>query len=617
MIEILGNLDCKEAAAARALERTIAEEWPAALGEEIRISLVVEALCFGEATQEIDILVLGTLGAGYTFRNLEGDSATLRSVAIALEVKDHSAGSVRFEGNRARVLYRGEWSDATEQNRRQVTSLRRFLTRSGVRPPWIGNAIWFRNLASTDVPVTQAALGSRIGWADLLRVSFPISKRMRHEQSTIETCVGLFSRRISPTPLDRKRLERLTKRALAGEEGIRGLVGTKPIILRGRGGTGKTVRLLRLANDLFESEGSRVLILTYNNALVADLTRLLLLLGIRQSVNDRVVKVQTVHSLFRALMTHFGILGAGGSDFLERYDTYKADLLEWLVSGGISSDEISNLRRLREFGWDYIFIDEGQDWPDDEKEILWRIYSPKQFVIADGIDQMVRQEGATDWRWSQAGPVPNQVVHLRTVLRLKRGLCEVVKAAAESLGHEMRAVEAHPDVVGGRVVVTVGSFERVEPTIRQELDRAISLGNAPLDCLMCVPPGAVDSTRTGLAEHSYPLWDGTGPDRRSIPLSEKQLRLVQYDSCRGLEGWTVFCQGIDAFFDHKMRVICRQRSEREPSTLTQQMVLSWLMIPLTRAIDTLVLNVEDDQHPLALTLRAVATEYPGMVTWVG
>ncbi len=48
------------------------------------------------------------------------------------------------------------------------------------------------------------------------------------------------------------------------------------------------------------------------------------------------------------------------------------------------------------------------------------------------------------------------------------------------------------------------------------------------------------------------VWDGlTGSGRREIAHSPDQYRLIQYDSCRGLEGWIVFCLGFDDFWNYK------------------------------------------------------------------
>ena len=50
--------------------------------------------------------------------------------------------------------------------------------------------------------------------------------------------------------------------------------GTKMLLFSGHGGTGKTIRLLQLANKLKNDDSAVVLFLTYNVALRSNLTRL-------------------------------------------------------------------------------------------------------------------------------------------------------------------------------------------------------------------------------------------------------------------------------------------------------------------------------------------------------
>ena len=85
--------------------------------------------------------------------------------------------------------------------------------------------------------------------------------------------------------------------------------------------------------------------------------------------------------------------------------------------------------------------------------------------------------------------------------------------------------------------------------------------------LFCVPPswvvktkgeneeGQIVTTRHSriaqmLTNWGYLVWDGVDPDtRHSSAKNVEQLRVVQYESCRGLEGWIVVNLAFDEFHD--------------------------------------------------------------------
>ena len=89
------------------------------------------------------------------------------------------------------------------------------------------------------------------------------------------------------------------------------------------------------------------------------------------------------------------------------------------------------------------------------------------------------------------------------------------------------------------------------------LEKNAADGNLPIDMLFCVPPGDQVQGEQGksrsnlarnLSEWGHDVWDGTDLEvRRSAPIRVSQHRVVQYDSCRGLEGWIVVNYALDDF----------------------------------------------------------------------
>jgi hypothetical protein len=84
--------------------------------------------------------------------------------------------------------------------------------------------------------------------------------------------------------------------------------------------------------------------------------------------------------------------------FLEAYEQRKDLLLDYIHSKAVSPADISELikRDPADFLWEIVFVEEGQDWPANEIDILRAIYGPERIVVADGVDQFIRGSVA-DW----------------------------------------------------------------------------------------------------------------------------------------------------------------------------------------------------------------------------
>jgi GTPase SAR1 family protein len=101
-------------------------------------------------------------------------------------------------------------------------------------------------------------------------------------------------------------MDRIVKAALP-ETWIDDL-GRKQIVIRGRGGVGKTVILLQMAYRAFDRRQLRSLMLTYNKALVADMRRTMALLGVPRGIEKGGICIDTVHAFIGRLMHGLGII---------------------------------------------------------------------------------------------------------------------------------------------------------------------------------------------------------------------------------------------------------------------------------------------------------------------
>jgi len=107
----------------------------------------------------------------------------------------------------------------------------------------------------------------------------------------------------------------------------------------------------------------------------------------------------------------------------------------------------------------------------------------------------------------------------------------------------------------------------------------------------------------------------------NFPTDRDALRLVQYDSCRGLEGWTVINYAFDELWEYKYRQWLASPQELATLFDTREQCAAafasvWAMIPLTRAMDTLVINVSARQEVVTEALKKTYDRYADFVEWI-
>lgn len=657
MIEIVGVGEGKEFEAATHLRSQILAVWPdLSQHPDDHIKIFVGLKLYGQAIEDIDIFVVGhfskprTFAIEYKFYPREGNpfiprQASVRNFALVIEAKSHDATGVRFDDKVASVRYgrgggRAVWECVTEKNRQQMFALKKYLARSGVNQLYLQDLIFFSGLRETDLPKRpHNCFGIDASFERVLnilgQVSAPVNNDRRVTISfgpdeVFEAILSPHSpllQTLEPTPLDRRRMDRIVKAALP-DEWLDDLT-KKQIVIRGRGGVGKTVILLQMAYRAYDQRQMRSLVLTYNKALVADMRRTMALLGVPRQIEKGGISIETVHGFIGRLMLGLGII-QDYDDFLEMYEDHKDTLLDYIRSNAVSQDDIDHLidHAPDDFLWDAVFVDEGQDWPSNEIEILRSVYSPERVIVADGVDQYVRTSVA-DW---SAGLAQDQLRarRLRRCLRMKANLAYFVADCADALGLENWDLEPNSNANGGRVIIIEGDLARQTEIFDQLRDEAAKLGNYPVDLLACVPPSLVyrdnDSTysvpgRT-LSQHGTNVWDASSSDvREYYPTDRDALRLVQYDSCRGLEGWTVINYAFDDFYKYKYQQWLAAPQDLgglfdTPEDLAAAFAAQWVMIPLTRAMDTLVINVGKDTSPLKEVLLQVQKRRSDFVEWV-
>lgn len=126
---------------------------------------------------------------------------------------------------------------------------------------------------------------------------------------------------------------------------------------------------------------------------------------------------------------------------------------------------------------------------------------------------------------------------------------------------------------------------------------------------------------TVLSSWGQETWDGVDPGSRlDFARSSEQARIVQYASCRGLEGWSVVLDGFDDFLEHtaeRKRIEGSTKDEIEGfvdlETAAIREAWRWGMIALTRPIDTLVIQLSNPTSKYGRQILDVAQSFGDFV----
>ena len=383
---------------------------------------------------------------------------TFKNFFLVIEVKDHSNKKVKTIGNDLWVQYSKnrydfDWHNASEQSKKQVHTVRNslfpFLKRNQIEEkscPLILNLIWLRKLSIGEVEVLNiqnilpSNFDSKLFFQTITKSNHPVGLktptinfvRGQIDQNIITNIIVLYFKFFEEEVyskigiLSRKKIEEVIQAQINIEEKpYFSEIGKKLIIINGEPGSGKTIHLLQIAYSLYKEHHKRSLILSYNVALVSDLNRLSYLSGVQSDPYNPTINIRTIQSFFRDILIAYELyipkkLENGSFDMNHESNVYLNNYLELLKkldeiidANWIDQAEKNKLKKdIIKFNWDIILIDESQDWYEEERNILYKLFEPNNFVIAYGDRQFVRQNKGI--KWDQYDKSKNEIIKIDT-----------------------------------------------------------------------------------------------------------------------------------------------------------------------------------------------------------
>jgi hypothetical protein len=617
------------------LAAEIERRWPSGDGHRAdRIDLLVGV----RSGTDVDLLVALDLEQPRPFADTT--DGWVQYALIAIEIKQLDPGRYTRIGNQLLPDYRDGGANKRsvgDQARDAALGVKGFARTSGFPDLYIYALAWLTEVEEGDLQgVDPIVVGRQRGWFDMLAAAARQHPMLPDDDAAVRSLRDGV-RAVRDRLLNRRKLsalDRIKSVRIANDIAAREIVsaiapraGRAFIRLAGRGGSGKTTALALLAKRLATLEGGRVLVLTFHHALRGDIEHVLATMPDAQVLlNDR-IRVETVTGFLLALLEV--LTGAVPSDEsgkvnYDRLDeAYRAAAIS--LKDGPDGELAMSLRQVDggRFDWDHILIDEAQDWTDDERDLLRAVYGHRRIAIADGMEQLVRRQTPCDWlRGLPRGEIVQRV--LGDSLRMQRNIALFVNAFARAAGFMDWTVNPREDMPGGRIIIAVGDEGQTGDLVRAMEAAAIRDRADPVDCLVCVPHTNIVRDADGgrhagfadcVAAAGGASWDAVDLTTRTVaPASTAAWRIVQYDSCRGLEGWITAVLDLDQLYAHKLRYPNYHRDDRTGDD--EAVARRWLLIPLTRAVHMLVITVRDADSPVTAMLREASAAMPvGIVEW--
>ena len=678
-VELLGPRETSEQDNMEQLKATLLTSTPELEQIGIRLAIIPQVFV---RDREIDcVMIFDDLRkTEELFCNSQG--IPVKSFVACIEVKQYSSDAVRIHGTHLEVQYDGGWHDATAQAEAQIWALHDFQQYSYLRKKRrnktsVQSILWLPRVSNNCINFEQIngrvkIAGKNLNWQQLINFC-EINKKKKTVQTLVNTekdnkyhsydsLVSILTTKIKPTQLDLKRVNALTQKRFDAEKRkyIQKL-GEGLLIFRGRAGTGKTFTLIQMAIYLAR-QGKSTRIVTYNHGLISDMTRIMSIIHDRDKNISPTPKIETRWMLMQELFKlTFGISAVNQEK--ELYKTAQLDdrenfFLRALKYPGTFLNEnipccenrarekkchcivnksetwasISKYQKKFPAPYDFLLVDEGQDWTPEYRDLLYDIFGSNKVIVADGIDQFVSD---TRCDWDRGDIVKNRIVPLRVSLRTKAATCDTITDIAKIL--EVPGWDVKPDksMMGGRITVLVErqSYRAIECAMKilnEDLSNQPDM--FPIDSLVCLPhkgctPGinycnVFEAFQKQNNLHYWPGYDYQVRQNREYPIKQTALRAVLYESCRGMEGWTTLCMGLDNFFDYKIiksginavklrnkmkndlffsEALFKERLDAEQKAYA----LNWLMIPLTRSLDHLVIHLTNANSTLGNVLKKI------------
>jgi hypothetical protein len=116
-------------------------------------------------------------------------------------------------------------------------------------------------------------------------------------------------------------------------------------------------------------------------------------------------------------------------------------------------------------------------------------------------------------------------------------------------------------------------------------------------------------------------WDGVSENKSKLKIPfQTETRIIHYESCRGLESWSVGCMSVDEYFNFKRSTAEAENHLADDLFLTEnerrdKYAAIWCLLAFTRPIDTLYIHIEKPYSEIGKKIFEIAKNNGGVVVY--
>ena len=559
---------------------------------------------------------------------------TLNNFIILLEIKSHRVGAVTFTDDEIIVKYPNSVSKVIKKMRTEASTTFNHLSNSILTENrcriFSKSLAYFPNISSSDILINddlpihkylmlsdnmndesiikkcQSQIVANFQHSCVSTLFYSNQEKKQIPNSVIHNLkMGLISKTIKATPKDRRVLDLLHDSNMKIKNRIEKLFdeGERNIIIRGPSGTGKTLALLKIAIEK-RQRNLKVIVLTFNAVLKADLNRItdLYLQNINALEDRGILQVESVNHYVRQLYDKlFGENDAEVKGSPAERLKFRIDALQEYVKNFGKED----VRKVINFHWDYILIDEGQDMSCDFISFIKSVRSKRSSLIGVVSNDQIINSFSEDGETFEDVLDDFEPIDCDINYRNYSGIREFSYKCFKYLKSDfIKKSESEVPLILGEIN-DLGSISFLPDSQIHEKDFIYGLTteirsfNCSNNDILVIEP-----SNSFLKDNGKPLFFDSlhdvniesldfkkitvKRDREEQIKVQEDIRIVHYKSARGLESWIVIVRLVDMFYNEEI----------EGSQNKNKLYKTLVSIACSRAIKKLVITYdrENDQH---------------------